>query len=183
MSKIKYLVAGLLLAVLILCASTVHAETFIATAYDLSPASCGKYKGHPAYGITASGYNLSGHTWSTARTVSADTSVLPLGTKIQISFPAPYRHMDGIYTVRDTGGGVCGNHLDIFFGEEAHTEAIKFGRRMINVTVLRWLYLISIVYIYSILSTLFKSLKNNGKHLDTLFAFLYNKQGNRIWVL
>ncbi len=134
MLKIKYLVIGLLLAALILCASTVHAETFVATAYDLSPHSCGKSRDHWAYGITASGYNLKGHTWSSARTVSADLSVLPLGTKIHISFPEPYHYMTGIYTVRDTGGGVHGNHIDIFFGEDAHTEAIKFGRRTVNAT-------------------------------------------------
>ena len=130
----KYLAAGLLLIATVLFASTAYAATFVATAYDLSPASCGKYKGHPQYGITASGYSLSGHTWASARTVSADTSVLPLGTKIRISFPAPYGHMDGVYTVRDTGGGVRGNHLDIFFGEEAHAEAIRFGRRQVTVS-------------------------------------------------
>jgi 3D (Asp-Asp-Asp) domain-containing protein len=41
--------------------------------------------------------------------------------------------MDGIYTVRDTGGGVVGYHLDIFFGEDAYEEAIKFGRQRIEV--------------------------------------------------
>ena len=136
MSKIKYLIIGLLLAALILCASTVHAETFIATAYDLSPSSCGKSRDHWAYGITASGYNLKGHTWDSARTVAANLSVLPLGTRLYIKFPAPYEYMNGTYTVRDTGGGVHGNHVDVFFGEDAHAEAIQFGRRHVIITVL-----------------------------------------------
>ena len=110
------------------------AQNYIATAYDLSPQSCGKSRDHWAYGITASGYSLKGHTWESARTVSADLSVHPLGTKLHLSFPYPYQHMDGIYTVRDTGGGVRGCHLDVFFGEDAHQEAIKFGRRTVHVT-------------------------------------------------
>ena len=109
------------------------AQHYIATAYDLSPQSCGKSKDHRAYGVTASGYNLKGHTWQSARTVSADLSILPLGAQIYIAFPHPYSYMDGIYTVRDTGGGVCGNHIDIFFGEDAHTEAANFGRRHVYI--------------------------------------------------
>lgn len=131
---IKKMAAGLILIALLLYASTVHAESFIATAYDLSPASCGKSRDHWAYGVTASGYNLKGHTWDSARTVSADLSVLPLGTQLYIKFPVPYEHMDGIYTVRDTGGGVHGSHIDIFFGEDAHAEAIRFGRRSVYIS-------------------------------------------------
>jgi len=131
---IKKMAAGLLLTALLLCTATVHAESFIATAYDLSPASCGKSRDHWAYGITASGYNLKGHTWDSARTVSADLSVLPLGTQLHIKFPVPYEHMNGIYTVRDTGGGVHGSHIDIFFGEDAHAEAIRFGRRSVYIS-------------------------------------------------
>ena len=129
--KYKTLLFSLLLFSLI--SIPVHAQEYVATAYDLSPQSCGKYPGHPAYGRTASGFNLKGHTWKSARTVSADLSVLPLSTQIWISFPYPYTHMDGIYTVRDTGGGVRGNHIDIFFGENAHTEALHFGRRIVNI--------------------------------------------------
>ena len=133
---IKKMAACLLLTALLLCASTAHAETFIATAYDLSPASCGRSRDHWAYGITASGYNLKGHTWDSARTVAANLSILPLGTRLYIKFPAPYEYMDGTYTVRDTGGSVHGNHVDVFFGEDAHAEAIQFGRRHVIITVL-----------------------------------------------
>ena len=131
---IKKLIIGLITTAFLLCSSVVYAESYVATAYDLSPQSCGKARDHWAYGVTASGYNLKGHTWDSARTVSADLSVLPLGTQLYITFPDPYGHMSGTYTVRDTGGGVRGRHLDIFFGEDAHAEAIQFGRRTIHVT-------------------------------------------------
>ena len=127
------LMTAVLMASLLYCMPVASAQNYIATAYDLSPQSCGKSRDHWAYGITASGYNLKGHTWQSARTVSADLSVLPLGTQIYITFPHPYGHMSGIYTVRDTGGGIRGNHVDIFFGEDAHAEAIKFGRRHVYI--------------------------------------------------
>ena len=130
---IKKIAAGLLLITTFFCMPSAYAGEFIATAYDLSPQSCGKYPGHPSYGITASGHSLKGKTWQD-RTVSADLRILPLGTKINIKFPAPYNYMDGIYTVRDTGGGVYGNHIDIFFGEYAHSEALRFGQRTVYVT-------------------------------------------------
>ena len=126
------LLTAVLMASLLYCMPAA-AENYIATAYDLSPASCGKSRDHWAYGITASGYNLKGHTWHSARTVSADLSVLSLGTQLHIQFPAPYEYMSGVYTVRDTGGGIRGNHIDIFFGEDAHAEAIKFGRRTVYI--------------------------------------------------
>lgn len=133
---IKKFVTGILFTILLLCVSVAYANQFVATAYDLSPQSCGKSRDHWAYGITASGYSLKGHTWDSARTVAADLSVLPLGTKIYIQFPAPYEHMSGTYVVRDTGGGVRGSHIDIFFGEDAYAEAIRFGRRSVTVTIL-----------------------------------------------
>lgn len=129
--KIKTLFASFLLVAALI--TPVYAEEFIATAYDLSPQSCGRSKDHPHYGLTASGYSLKGHTWASARTISADLSVLPLGTQLYISFPEPYAHMNGTYTVRDTGGGVHGSHIDIFFGEDAHHEAIQFGRRSVYI--------------------------------------------------
>jgi len=132
MNKMKYILIAALMAVF-LFTSTAHANWYIATAYDLSVECCGKPKSDPNYGLTASGFNLKGHTWHSARTVSADLSVHKLGTQLYIKFPEPYAHMDGVYTVRDTGGGVVRHHLDIFFGEDAYEEAIKFGRQRIEV--------------------------------------------------
>lgn len=52
-------------------------------------------------------------------TISADITVLPLGTQVMI---------DGeIYTVEDIGSSVDGNKVDIFFS--SHEEALDFGRQ------------------------------------------------------
>lgn len=52
-------------------------------------------------------------------TLSADITILPIGTKVMI---------DGIvYTVEDIGGSVKGKKIDIFFGSRA--EALEFGRQ------------------------------------------------------
>lgn len=52
-------------------------------------------------------------------TISADITILPLGTKVMI---------DGIvYTVEDIGSSVKGNKVDIFFATRA--EALDFGRQ------------------------------------------------------
>ena len=50
-------------------------------------------------------------------TLSADLTVLPLGSKVMI---------DGVvYTVEDTGSGIRGNKVDIYFGSRG--EALAFG--------------------------------------------------------
>ncbi len=86
--------------------------TFTITAY------CGCKKCSGGNGKTASGT-----TPTEGRTIAADTSVLPFGTQVVI---------DGVvYTVEDTGSGVRGNHIDIFFA--THAKALAFGRRTIKV--------------------------------------------------
>ncbi len=79
---------------------------FSATAY--CPSKSGKI------GRTYSG------TVPTARhTLSADITLLPIGTKVMID--------DVIYTVEDTGSSIKGNKIDIFFG--SREEALNFGRQ------------------------------------------------------
>jgi len=108
-----------------------------ATAYDLSYKSCGKTREHPAYGITASGTRA-----TVGRTVSVDPSVIPLGTRVYISFPVAYSHLDGIYIAEDTGSLIKGNKIDIFFGEDKpgetviYNKAMKFGLQEVVVYVL-----------------------------------------------
>lgn len=78
-------------------------------------------------GITRSGVQVApGH-------VAADPSVLPLGTTIQVRNAGPY---SGTYTVADTGSKVKGRHIDIFIGNRR--RALEFGRRVVEVTVLKW---------------------------------------------
>jgi 3D (Asp-Asp-Asp) domain-containing protein len=73
--------------------------------------------------MTASGV----HThWGT---VAADWRLYPPGTRLQIEgFP------DDVFTVEDTGGGVRGNIIDVWFPELA--AAVAFGTRSLRVTVL-----------------------------------------------
>jgi len=62
-------------------------------------------------------------------TLAADWRLYPPGTRMQIEgFP------DDIFTVEDTGGGVRGNVVDIWFPELATASA--FGTKSLRVTVL-----------------------------------------------
>ena len=84
--------------------------------------------------FTATAFNLKGRMASGGSVrrgiVAADTRVLPLGTRIQISAGA----YSGTYTVADTGGAVKGNILDIWMPTPA--EKRRFGRRTVSVYVL-----------------------------------------------
>lgn len=88
-----------------------NARSFRATAYCLK-------------GITASGSRVR------RGIVAADPRVIPLGTRIQINGGG----YSGIYTVTDTGGVIKGNILDIWV--PSCSEAVRFGRRSITVSVL-----------------------------------------------
>jgi 3D (Asp-Asp-Asp) domain-containing protein len=76
---------------------------------------------------TASGVNV--------RTgiAASDPDLLPVGSVVQIDKLG--ERYDGIYTVMDTGPKVQGRHLDLYMWS-CH-EALQFGRRAIQVTVLR----------------------------------------------
>jgi 3D (Asp-Asp-Asp) domain-containing protein len=88
--------------------------TFLATAFSQR-------------GITKSG------TPARRGLVAADTRVLPLGTEIQVVNAGEY---SGTYTVADTGSKVRGRHIDIFIAN--WRKARIFGRKMVQVKVLRW---------------------------------------------
>jgi 3D (Asp-Asp-Asp) domain-containing protein/uncharacterized protein YxeA len=105
---------------------------FVATAYDLSYESCGKYPSHPAYGITFSGTKA-----VKGRTIAVDPEVIPLGSSVYIEFPNQYSNMDGWYIAEDTGSKVKGKIIDVFFGESALHEMKNFGRRNISVKIVK----------------------------------------------
>jgi len=88
-----------------------EAKNFRATAYCLR-------------GRTATGGNVR------RGIVAADPRVLPLGTRIQLNAGA----YSGTYTVADTGGSVKGRILDIWV--PSCSEAIRFGRRSVQVSVM-----------------------------------------------
>ena len=87
-----------------------------------------------ARSFRATAYCLRGRTASGGGVrrgiVAADPRVLPLGTRIYISAGG----YSGNYTVTDTGGVIKGNILDIWV--PSCSEAIRFGRRSISVSVL-----------------------------------------------
>ena len=60
------------------------------------------------------------------RTIAVDPKVIPYGTHVFIEGM-------GEYIAEDCGGGVNGNHIDIYFS--SHEDAIKFGRRQLYVTI------------------------------------------------
>ena len=84
----------------------VGARTFNATAYCLT-------------GKMANGQRV--HSGA----IAADPRVLKLGTRVKI-------HGMGTYVVKDTGGAIKGNRLDIWMGCR---EARLFGRRSVDLTV------------------------------------------------
>ena len=91
--------------------------TYKITGYCGCSSCCGK-----SDGITASG------TRATAgKTIAADTSKLPFGTKVVI---------DGhTYTVEDVGGAINGNHIDVYFS--SHSKALQWGVRYCDVYVVK----------------------------------------------
>lgn len=114
---------------------------FIATAYDLTVQSCGKKESHPAYGITANGTSLKGHTLDSARAIAVDPKVIKLGSKVHIEFlDEEYKHLDGEYTAVDTGGVIKGKKIDIFFGDTGDKKTDQsvwdFGKRKVRVSII-----------------------------------------------
>ena len=88
---------------------------------------CTKCCGPKAQGITASGKKVS---YNGGRFVAADTSVLPMHTKLSI----PGYHGGMEVKVLDRGGAIKGNKLDVYF--PSHRVAKEWGRRFIPVTVI-----------------------------------------------
>jgi 3D (Asp-Asp-Asp) domain-containing protein len=64
---------------------------------------------------------------------AADTGLLPVGSVLNIA--AGDARYNGVYTVMDTGPKVQGRLLDLYMWS-CH-EALRFGRRQVQITVLR----------------------------------------------
>lgn len=103
-------------------------EKFTISFYDLSVASCGKKKSHPAYGLTANGFNLKGLDWESARTIATDPKVIPTGSKVMIKFiEEKYDYLSGEYTARDTGSAIKNRKIDLYIGEDAYDLCMDLG--------------------------------------------------------
>ena len=83
----------------------------------------------------ATAYSLKGVTRSGVRVqrgiVAADPSRLPLGSVIQVRAGS----YSGIYRVLDTGSAIKGSIIDIYVPD--YHEAVRFGRKRVQVRVLR----------------------------------------------
>ncbi|SFG39080.1 3D domain-containing protein [Oribacterium sp. WCC10] len=88
-------------------------------------ACLGKFKltGYYGAGVTYSGaYTVADHT------IAADTSVLPLGTKVFIN--------NTVYTVEDIGSGVVGNMIDIYYDTYGEAAGVtNLGYRYLDVYI------------------------------------------------
>ena len=92
------------------------------TAYTEHFNSTGKHPGDIGYGITASEEPVRHGI------VAADWNVLPKHSVVFIEGV-------GLFEVKDTGGSIKGNRIDVYM--ESEKEAIKFGRQWRKVYILR----------------------------------------------
>ena len=86
---------------------------FTLTAYCPGRCCCGKW---------ASGYTATGTLATEGRTIAVDPNVIPYGARVLLIWPDGTQHS---YIAEDCGGGVDGNHIDVFFDD--HQAARVFG--------------------------------------------------------
>jgi 3D (Asp-Asp-Asp) domain-containing protein len=99
-----------------------HTIKMMVTAYCACPKCCGP----DAIGLTASGKDVS---YNNSKFVAADKQ-FAFGTNLII----PGYNDNKPVEVQDRGGAIKGNKLDVFF--PTHQEALEWGRRVIDVTVI-----------------------------------------------
>jgi 3D (Asp-Asp-Asp) domain-containing protein len=129
---------------------SIIASTFFVLASVVAPASAAPLSSPQAFTVTA--YCQDGVTKSGLPTqpgvAAADPGYLPMGTLVRVhGGEPPEARVDdgrsaetrpsagGVYTVLDTGSKVNGRHLDLFMND--CNRAIRFGRRLLRVTILR----------------------------------------------
>lgn len=99
----------------------------VATAYCPCVKCCGVYSAqHPSrQGTDFVQRTSTGTIPQQGRTIAVDPSVIPLGSEVVINGHS--------YIAEDTGGGIKGNRIDIFFS--SHQEALNWGKQTLEVTV------------------------------------------------
>lgn len=61
--------------------------------------------------------------------VSVDPKVIPLGSEVLILFTDPeFRDYNGVYTAKDTGGGIKGKRIDLYMGDFKSNSASKIAK-------------------------------------------------------
>lgn len=95
------------------------------TAYCPCPICCGIWsEQHPdRIGTDYKQLLSTGLPPQEGRTIATDPTVIPLGTQVVLN--------GNTYVAEDTGGGVKGYHIDIFF--DTHEEALAWGRQTVEV--------------------------------------------------
>ncbi|GMX64527.1 3D domain-containing protein [Paenibacillus elgii] len=96
-------------------------KIYSVTAYTSGYESTQKKKGHPLYGITASGERVR------EGVTAACPKSLEFGTKIYV------KEIDHTYICQDRGGAIKENHLDIYFDDLK--KAKEFGRQKLHVKI------------------------------------------------
>ena len=90
----------------------------------------------PTTPYVATAYSLKGRTASgrmvSRGLIAADPSFLPLGSRVRLEHPG----YSGEYLVADTGGAIRGRRIDIW--TPSSSEAMRFGRRTVKLTVLSY---------------------------------------------
>lgn len=94
-------------------AASAQPITYVATAYSL------RGRGASGLGVRKG-------------TIAADPRVLPFGTRVRLD-AGPY---SGEYLVTDSGSAVKGNKIDVWV--PSYSEACRFGRRKVKLTVLSY---------------------------------------------
>ena len=97
-----------------------------------SPDARGVEQSDNSFVSRVTGYDLVGYTrsgtWTRWGVVAVDPTVIPLGSRIMIE------GFDDVFVAEDTGGGVKGRWVDIWF--PSYWDAIQFGSQYRRVTVL-----------------------------------------------
>jgi len=76
----------------------------------------------------------SGTSVQQGRTIAVDRNLIPLGTKLEVKFPEPFSYMNGVYTAEDTGNGIKGHEVDVYF--DSYQTCVNFGVRQIQIKIL-----------------------------------------------
>ena len=106
--------------------STISSEgavLFSLTAYCSCAKCCGSYSPE----VTGrESHTATGTVPMQGRTIAVDPKVIPYGSVV---------HIEGMgdYIAEDCGGGVKGNHIDVYF--DSHEEALQFGRQKRYVSI------------------------------------------------
>lgn len=89
---------------------------FTVTAYCPCERCNGRWTGQPT---------KLGTKMTAGRTIAVDPRVIPLGSKVRMNGKE--------YVAEDTGGAIKGRRIDLF--ADSHSEAMKFGKKLIEIYV------------------------------------------------